>query len=327
VLGIKLNVETVSGIFNRFGYQYTISGEEFIVNPPHERDDIEIKQDLIEEVGRMHGLSNIVSIAPVAQPVAEINTRHYYAEKIRTSLSALGFSEVYTSSFRNKDIAHIKNALASDKSYLRSKLMDNLIEVRTRNIPYRDLLGITAVQVFEIGTIFNVDTEAFHVGLAVQTGTEYKAKQDESLLALALNVLEASLETKLTLVHSAPGYIEFSLEALLPKLVKPTVYDLLEKSPAVLYKPFSLYPSVSRDVAMWVSEGVKVSVVEAALRAASGDQLVRLTHLDTFAKDGRTSLAFRLVFQSYEKTLDGSEVDTQMNAVYDIVSGAGWEVR
>jgi phenylalanyl-tRNA synthetase beta chain len=128
-------------------------------------------------------------------------------------------------------------------------------------------------------------------------------------------------------VHEAPGYVEFSLEALLPALPTPTGYEATTKAPALLYKPFSLYPSVSRDIAMWVGEGTALDVVEATLKAAAGSLLVRLTHLDTFTKEGRTSLAFRLVFQSYEKTLDGAEVDELMTAVYSDVAKAGWEVR
>jgi phenylalanyl-tRNA synthetase beta subunit len=234
---------------------------------------------------------------------------------------------VYTSSFREKDIAHIKNALASDKSYLRSRLMDNLLEVRQRNVPFRDLLGLSAVKVFEIGTVFGTTEEAFHVGLAVQTGTEYKAKLDDPLLAAAIGALEAALGVTLAPVHTAPGYIEFSLEALLATLPMPTAYAAAPTAPAILYKPFSTYPSVSRDIAMWVSEGTDVTAVESVLTGASGDLLVRLTHLDTFTKEGRTSLAFRLVFQSKQKTLDGSEVDTLMASVYDAVAKAGWEVR
>ncbi|MFM2339871.1 MAG: hypothetical protein RLZZ360_507 [Candidatus Parcubacteria bacterium] len=327
VLGITITPTEVMNILGRFGYSVTTNGIVCTVIPPHERDDIVLKQDLIEEVGRIYGLSNIVSIPPTPAPVEELNTRHYYAEKIRTVLTGLSFSEVYTSSFRNKDIAHIKNALASDKSYLRSRLLDNLLEVRQKNIPYRDLLGLSAVQVFEIGTVFGATEEAFHVGLAVQTGTEYKAKVDDPLLSTAVTALEQELGTKLTFVHEAPGYVEFSLETVLAALPQPVAYEVTTKVPSILYKPFSLYPSVSRDIAMWVSEGTDIATVESILTNAAGPLLVCLTHLDTFTKEGRTSLAFRLVFQSNEKTLDGAEVDELMTAVYSGVKGAGWEAR
>jgi phenylalanyl-tRNA synthetase beta chain len=327
VLGITLTLPEVTAIIERFGYHYTVNGKVLTVTPSFERDDLVVAEDMIEEIGRMHGLSNVISIPPIATPLQEINTRLYYSEKIRTALVSLGFSEVYTSSFREKDIAHIKNALASDKSYLRSRLLDNLLEVRTRNVPHRDLLGIKAVQVFEIGTVFGATDEAFHVGLAVQTGTEYKAKLDDPLLAAAVIAIESALGASVVPVHSAPGYIEFSLEALLPQLPQPTAYESVVVSPSILYKPFSQYPSVSRDIAMWVGEGAEVASVETVLTEAAGPLLARLTHLDTFTKDGRTSLAFRLVFQSYEKTLDGAEVDELMSAVTAAVKTAGFEAR
>ncbi len=327
LLGVSITAEDVAAIIARFGYETVINDDTFTVTPPHERDDLLGCEDLVEEVGRIYGLNHVVAIPPVPAPLTELNPRHYYAEKIRTALIAIGFSEVYTSSFRPKDVAKVKNALASDKSYLRSRLMDNLLEVRTKNIPHRDLLGVTAIKVFEIGTVFGAETEAFHVGLAVQTGTEYKAKHDDLLLAEAITAIEAALGLSISPINTAPGYIEFSLEAVLPTLPLPTVYDLVSPQAPVLYKPFSTFPSVSRDVAMWVPEGTTPESVQSIITEAAGPLLARLTHLDTFTKEGRTSLAYRLVFQSYEKTLDGSEVDALMASVYDAVAKVGFEVR
>ncbi len=327
VLGIALTLAEVTGIIDRFGFLYVVTEDVITLTPPIERDDLVLAEDVIEEIGRMHGLSHIASIPPTPALLQEINVRHYYADRIRTVLVDLGFSEVYTSSFRNKDVVHLKNALASDKSYLRSRLMENLLEVRERNIPHRDLLGLSAVQVFEIGTVFDPKSEAFHLGLAVQTGTSYKAKVDDTLLATAVASLENLLGVALVPVQTASGYFEVSLDTLLPQLPQPTVYESFTRPTQSIYKSFSMYPAVSRDIAMWVGEGTDVSAVESTLRTAAGDLLVRLTHLDTFTKEGRTSLAFRLVFQSKEKTLEASEVDEQMAAVYAAAAKAGWETR
>ncbi len=327
VLGITLTLEQVTGIIERFLYHYTVTDDVITLTPPFERDDLVVAEDVIEEIGRIHGLSHITSIPPTSTPVREMNVRHYYADKIRTVLAGLGFSEVYTSSFRDRDEVHLKNALASDKSYLRSRLMENLLDVRARNTAHRDLLGLAAVQVFEIGTVFGAAAEGFHLGLAVQTGSEYKAKVDDALIATAVTALETALGATLAPVHTAPGYFEISLDTLLPQLPVPTIYDTWIRPPQIIYKTFSVYPAVSRDIAMWVGEGTDSAVVETTLQAAAGPLLARLTHLDTFTKEGRTSLAFRLVFQSKEKTLDGSEVDSLMQSVYDAVSKAGWEAR
>lgn len=327
VLGLSLSKEQVEEIIQRFGYQYTFVDDLLTVTPPFERDDLVIAEDVIEEIGRVYGLEHIVSIPPTPLTVAEYNARHYYADKIRHALIKIGFSEVYTSTFRNQDVVKIENALASDKGYLRSTLAENSKEAIERNILHRDLLGLPAIKIFEIGTVFSADSEEFRVCLGAQSGTSYKAKVDEPLITQALATIAEVLGIAPTLLTHENGVVEFSLDALLTQLPAVTAYEAVEQTEVVRYQPFSVYPSVSRDIAMWVEEGVEVAAVEAALRAAAGPLLVRLTHLDTFTKDDRTSLAFRLVFQSNEKTLDGSEVDALMGVIYNAVVKAGWEAR
>jgi len=129
------------------------------------------------------------------------------------------------------------------------------------------------------------------------------------------------------ILHEENGVLEFSLNSLLEQLPKATAYEEVGKEITFKYQPFSIYPSVSRDVAMWVEEGVGVDMVEAILHTAGGVLLVRLTHLDTFTKDSRTSLAFRLVFQAPDRTLVEDEIVSVMDKVYEKVKAEGWEVR
>jgi phenylalanyl-tRNA synthetase beta subunit len=78
---------------------------------------------------------------------------------------------------------------------------------------------------------------------------------------------------------------------------------------------------------MWVGEGTNAKEIELVLNQATGDLRVRTTHIDEFHKDGRTSFAFRLVFQSKEKTLTDGEVNNIMDIIYEAVAQEGWEVR
>ncbi len=327
LLGINLSMGDVEDILTRFAYTFTTAGESITVTPPFERDDLIISEDIVEEIGRMYGLGHIVSISPSVGAVVEINVRHYYSEKIREALMKLGFSEVYTSSFRNKDVVKLENALATDKGYLRSSLTANLREARTLNVPHRDLLGLRAVKIFEIGTVFGTESEEFRVGLAVQAGTSYKAKVDDSLLEEALAALTVILGVAPTLISREEGTVEFSLDELLAKLPAVTAYEPTLKLPKITYRPFSLYPAVSRDIAMWVPEAVTAESVEEILKANTGPLCVRLSHVDTFSKDGKKSLAFRLVFQSTEKTLTDEEVQGYMDTLYKTVENQGWEAR
>jgi phenylalanyl-tRNA synthetase beta chain len=327
LLGLNLTTNEVTDIFDRYLFSYTVSGTEFVITPPFERDDLLLAEDVIEEIGRLHGLHHIVSVLPEKAPLTELNARHYYAEKIRTALVSIGFSEVYTSSFRATDIVKLENALASDKGCLRSSLAKNLRETRTINVPHRDLLGISAVKIFEIGTVFLVDTEEFRVALAVQTGTTYKAKLDDPLVNEAVQVISDALGMSPVSLTQSDGVIEFSLDELLLKLPAVSAYDTVLSVPDVSYQIFSVYPAISRDVAMWVPEQTTPDNVSSVLRKAAGSLVVRLTHLDTFNKEGKTSMAFRLVFQAKDRTLTDTEIEGHMDGVYESILKAGWEAR
>ena len=106
-----------------------------------------------------------------------------------------------------------------------------------------------------------------------------------------------------------------------------TAYDPVSAPATIVYKQFSVYPAVSRDIAMWVPAGVVGEAVAALLAKEAGPLCVRSTHIDTFSKDDRVSMAFRLVFQSREKTLTDEEIQVVMDHLYTIVQKEGWEVR
>lgn len=327
VLGVSLTEAEVSELLSRIGGTFSWTEGVVTFTPTFERDDIVIVEDLIDEIGRVHGLEHVVSVPPKMQPVAEFNVRHYYAEKIRGALTMLGFSEIYTSSFRAADVVKLENALATDKGYLRSSLTENMREARERNIPHRDLLGLSAIKLFEIGTVFAPESEEFRVVVAVQTGTQYKAKVDEPFLDEALTAITNALGAAPILLSHQDGIAEFSLDALLPTLTPPIAYDPVAKAVAAKYRPFSLFPAISRDIALWVSEGVSPEGVVSVIDAAAGPLRVRTTQFDEFHKEGRVSLAFRLVFQAEDRTLTDAEAEAAMATVYEAVKAAGWEVR
>ncbi len=60
-----------------------------------------------------------------------------------------------------------------------------------------------------------------------------------------------------------------------------------------------------------------------------GDKVIRGPELfDEFKKDGKISYAFRLVFQSYDRTLTDQEVNNIMTKITDQIKAKnGWQVR
>jgi len=109
-------------------------------------------------------------------------------------------------------------------------------------------------------------------------------------------------------INDAPGY-------------EPARYEL------GAFKPFSAYPFMTRDVAFWAPLGTDVGLTKSYITENAGELLVKLDLFDKFEKEGRVSYAFRLVFQSFERTLTDEEVNAIMEKVYAALREKGYEIR
>jgi phenylalanyl-tRNA synthetase beta chain len=331
LLGLALSSTEMENILKRIGATVVrATSDSFTVIGPWERNDLHIAEDFIEEIGRIHGLHHVVSVVPEKVPLSEVNVRQFYTEAIRLELIQNGFSEVITSSFTNKADIQLQNALAADKTYLRNSLRKNCTAVLDANFVHTDVIGVEDIRVFEIGTVFDKTetsvSEHVSIALGVRTkGNGYNPK-DDTILKTACDTIDQTLATKLDWKLER-GVAEANLSHVLGNLPVPASYGtFISKAPAT-YKPVSVYPAMSRDIALWVQEGEMAAAVESTIYQAAGELCVRLSLFDTFTKDGRTSYAFRLVFQSFEKTLTDAEVTTYMDAVYAAAQVNGWEVR
>lgn len=128
--------------------------------------------------------------------------------------------------------------------------------------------------------------------------------------------------------------MEVNLDKLIAGLPQPQSYGDLNfgKSVSIEYKKFSQYPFIVRDIAVFVPENVEAmnvwEVIEKGIVGAKASELVtRHSLFDTFKKDGKISYAFRIVFQSMEKTLTDDEANKIMEKVSIGVKEKGWEVR
>jgi phenylalanyl-tRNA synthetase beta chain len=334
VLGATLSSATVESLLIRIGAQVAVvpSGDEeiFMVTSPFERTDLRIEEDYIEEVGRLYGLDMVTAVPPKTGVAAPVHPLQYYSEMIRQTLIGHGFSEVITSSFRARADIQLQNALASDKSCVRSQLADQLSHVLTQNFPQVDLLGVDAVRVFEIGTVFRRTSDSIteHVSLAL--GCRLKGNgpspKDDQAVARAWTAVLAVLNTVADVVPMA-GVIEINLSELIATLPQPVAYHEVSARVPAQFRPVNPLPAVARDIALWVPEGTAAEVVETKLRQAAGAWCVRSTLFDTFTKDGQTSYGFRLVFQAPDRTLTDPEVNQVMDQVYATAKAAQYVVR
>ncbi|MEY2641028.1 MAG: hypothetical protein RL150_421 [Candidatus Parcubacteria bacterium] len=293
------------------GYRRMVPAGEsrYVITVPDERLDLRIPQDIIEEIARVHGYEHIVP-QPIATPQRyEVNAEYAYLNHIRTLLVAAGFTEVMTSTFTAAGVIAAQKPLASDKAFLRTNLTDGMQKTLAHNDKLLDVLGIDRVRVFEIGRVFTEAGEELRIALGI-SGKKADALVAEMLTALSLTATPAG------------GIAECVLNV-------PSVHEdvSLQTCGQVVYQPFSVYPFIVRDIALWVPQTVTGESVEMLIREHAGPLLARLWLFDVYQKEDRTSYAFRLVFQSHERTLTDAEVATSMDAVTHRCIEAGFEVR
>ncbi len=160
-LGKQLGEEQIRNILSALGFGVEAVGPKtLLVSIPSWRatKDISLKDDLVEEIGRIVGYGEITPAAPLVQcippPVSPVRS---YQRKVRLDMAAQGFTEVYNYSFVNQTAVarfgldtstHIavKSPIAAEHTHMRRSLLPGLFENivnNTRN--YRDF------RIFEIG--------------------------------------------------------------------------------------------------------------------------------------------------------------------------------
>lgn len=278
VLGTKLTAREIGDTFKRLDLPFREQDGLFTVQVPFERLDIVIPEDLIEEIARIIGYDKIPVVAlPPFSRKPEINKNFQKVESLRENLMSNGYSEVYTSVFRNKGSREVLNKVGGDKPFLRDNLTDGLKEALEKNIYNKDLLGVEKVKIFEIGTIWNQDNEAIHVG----TIAEGEKARETPLEETAVNTLKEDLPL----------------------------------SSAIRYQTFSRYPTSTRDIALFVPRDTSPAEIEKHIRENAGNLLIRLGLFDKFENGAKISYAFHLVFQSPERTLTDEEVGEIMQKI------------
>lgn len=299
VLGTVLTAQEVEDIIVRFGWKHecvTIEGVRYwSITPPFERLDLKIKEDIIEEVGRIYGYEHIQAKMPVPAAPFELNQQYVWCETLRSQFVASGYSEVYTYAFRPKGEVEIAYPLATDKAFLRTNLKDGVTEALELNKKYKDLLGLKEVKIFEIGNVFTKDGEAMHVCFANEKEVQ-----------------------------------EMTLKEAVEHMKIEEVKELPEATVSTnMFKAISPYPFIVRDIAVWIPDAISPDEIINMIVKDSGELLVKgPTKFDQFSKEGRTSYAYRMVYQSMDKTLTIEEVNAIITAITDKMNAKeGWKVR
>lgn len=166
VLGIKIEDDKVQRIFKALGMQVQGTDQGWLVTPPTRRFDIEIEEDLIEEVARIHGYENI----PVSLPSGQISLVSPSETKVdefsvRRQLAARDYIENINYAFVDETLLNnwllqsnsvpLANPLTSELGVMRTSLLPGLVEALRRNLARQQ----NRIRLFELGRVFHQAVE------------------------------------------------------------------------------------------------------------------------------------------------------------------------
>ncbi|HHM04999.1 MAG TPA: phenylalanine--tRNA ligase subunit beta [Gammaproteobacteria bacterium] len=161
VLGAEFSPGEVTEILQRLGLDVVTGDGEWCVTPPSYRFDLAIEADLIEEVARIHGYTELPTRRPAVRLSipAQSETR-VSPDELREVLVARGYSEVVTYSFVDAALQSmlmpgepalaLANPLSSELAEMRTSLWPGLIQVLRHNLHRQQ----SRVRVFEMGACF-----------------------------------------------------------------------------------------------------------------------------------------------------------------------------
>jgi len=162
ILGLTVSEKEIEDILKRYVFKYVLKNGEFEIVVPAMRLDLVIEEDIAEEIGRILGYDKVLPLIPKINFTPKVNEVYTKISLVRNKLLSDGYSEVMTTSFREKGEVSVL-ASASDKNFLRANLSDGLKESLKLNNFNAPLLGLSEVKIFEIGTVFGKKGEEINV--------------------------------------------------------------------------------------------------------------------------------------------------------------------
>ena len=174
LLGKAIPRPEIEDILHRLGMQVAAAGDRLSVIPPSHRFDIAIEQDLIEEIGRIHGFDEIPGSDARMPQRPQPSTEHAITrERLRLLLADRGYQEAITYSFVDARVQRLlfpgraalalSNPLSAEMGEMRLSLWPGLIGVLQANLRRQQ----ERVRVFEVGTRFEMDRDELFESQAI----------------------------------------------------------------------------------------------------------------------------------------------------------------
>ncbi|KOS31541.1 phenylalanyl-tRNA synthetase subunit beta [Helicobacter pylori] len=327
---------------------------------PNFRHDIKTIQDIAEEILRFVGIDNLVSKPLHCVSSKNSNPHydtHRFFENLKHKALACGFKEVIHYVFYSKekqqklgfevleDPLELQNPITTELNTLRTSLVCGLLDASLRN----KNLGFKSIALYEKGSVYNAKREEIQKLGFLVSGLQKKESYPDakgkawdfysfaecvSKVIGDFNLEKLTTQTPINHPYQSAKIIQNHeiigvIAKIHPKVIQEL--DLFEsyyaeidafklKRPAMLLKPFSIYPSSVRDLTLIINENTAFSRIKKALKDAQIPNLSEILPLDIF-KESHNSIALsvRCVIHSLEKTLNDEEVNSAVQKALEIL--------
>lgn len=182
-LGMKISLEEMLSILERLQIKTEAVNGQLVIDAPTRRQDIRIKEDVIEEIARIHGYDDIPMTLPFTESTPGGLTPYQQKRRtVKAFLEGAGLYESLTYSLTSEKSAQkyaletapttkLLMPISEERSVLRQSILPHLLEVATYNVARRN----DSVALYEISSVFldeeedGLPKEIAHVA-AVMTG-------------------------------------------------------------------------------------------------------------------------------------------------------------
>ena len=208
LLGTEYSKDLIIKTLENVCFEVRAKRDNLEIMAPYWRTDIHIKEDIIEEVGRLLGYDNIEPTLPM-HATAGLNKMWELKREVRNILARFGANEVLTYSFVSgrlleragqdvKNSYRIVNSISPELQYVRQSLTPSLLEKTYLN----EKLPVEKFAIFEMNKVYRqkwgmdtekVPVEKMQLGFIVaerknQETAFYKAKLYVAKLLEELNI-------------------------------------------------------------------------------------------------------------------------------------------
>lgn len=321
VLGMEISKDEVMNVFRRLGFTATENQNKISVSVPTRRLDISIKEDLIEEVGRIYGLENIEGRLPKLNMKAGNYDRT--TREIRNKMISLGLNETLSyvlvnekdaTKFTSDEFEPVKllAPMTEERSTLRYSLIPSLFKIYEYNMAR----GLKDISIFEIGKGFFKKGEEYGEDsklCCLMSGKYYLGIENKK--DVDFFVLKGVAEEILDYLGYANRY-SFVVENNIPNEFHPgqvaqisvnndivgiigRVHPLVSKEPVFVmeinldkllskkvgkmkFKEISKYPTVKKDLSILVNKEISSQEIAKVIKKAAGSLLTNVEVFDLY---------------------------------------------